>query len=196
MRLQATAATVALVVSGVARAMEPGSRPDSVVPVYVEYGNENPVVILRAEALAAKLFRPAGVEIHWSSGLQPYPKGPGVIMVSLGTATRSASQGALANARPYEGIHIEVAYDRVKAVSTSLQPTLLAHVLVHEITHILQGVSRHASTGIMKAYWDNADYGDMRWNTLPFTADDIELIHMGLEKRASRAAAAAPVASR
>jgi hypothetical protein len=187
---------VALVVSGAARAAEPGNRPEYVVPVYVENGNEIPVVISQAEILAARLFRTAGVEIHWTSGVHSRPKGPGVIIVSLGAASRSDPSGALAAARPYEGIHIEVFYDRVKAVPTSLQPTLLAHVLVHEITHVLQGVSCHAPTGIMKARWDDADFSAMLWKSLPFTSQGIELIHLGLEKRASRAAAAALVSPR
>src|SRR5260370_28543152 len=110
------------------------------------------------------------------------------MMVSCDAGNRSNSPEAVAAAWPYEGTHIEVAYDRVKAVPASQQAALLAHVLVHEITHILQGISRHAPTGIMKAHWEEADYRAMRRNPLPFTPDDIELIRMGLEKRANRQA--------
>lgn len=50
-------------------------------------------------------------------------------------------------------------YDRVLANSrpTGL-PFLLGHVLAHEIGHILQGVERHSSAGVMKEKWDYRDY--------------------------------------
>ena len=57
----------------------------------------------------------------------------------------------LAYALPFEGTHIVVFYDRVEeCVRADLFPTLLAYVLVHEITHILQEITRHSATGIMK----------------------------------------------
>jgi hypothetical protein len=31
---------------------------------------------------------------------------------------------------------------------------VLAHVLVHEITHILQGIDRHSESGVMKSPGD------------------------------------------
>ena len=34
---------------------------------------------------------------------------------------------------------------------------LLAHVLVHEITHVLEGVDRHTGQGVMKARWTEDD---------------------------------------
>ena len=57
---------------------------------------------------------------------------------------------------------------------------LLAHVLVHEITHILQGITRHSETGIMKAHWTPEDYEEMQLRPLSFTRKDIELIQIGL----------------
>jgi hypothetical protein len=196
MRFQAMATMMALVL-GAARAAEPGDGPESVVPVYVNQGHENPFILVQAEVLAGRMFAAAGVKVRWCNGLQSCLDKPGVIIVSLEGSTRSTfSPGGLASAQPYEGIHVEVAYDRLKAAPTSVQPTLLAHVLVHEITHILQGISRHSQTGVMKAQWNETDFGVMLKTPLPFTAEDIELIHMGLEKRGSRATAASRVASR
>jgi hypothetical protein len=60
-------------------------------------------------------------------------------------------------------------------------------VLTHEITHILQGVSRHSKSGVMKAHWDAVDYQDMTWRALAFAPEDIELIHLGLRRRDTRA---------
>jgi hypothetical protein len=62
---------------------------------------------------------------------------------------------------------------------------LLAHVLVHEITHILQGTEQHSGSGIMKAVWTHQDHLQMLTGALPFTPQDVEMIHRGLAARAS-----------
>jgi hypothetical protein len=90
----------------------------------------------------------------------------------------------MAFALPKERVHITVFWDRVQHaksfVSTSV---LLAHVLVHEITHILQGIGRHSDSGVMKARWTGEDYEAMVRKPLPFTSDDIELIRRGAAAR-------------
>ena len=48
--------------------------------------------------------------------------------------------GGLAFALPYEGVHIQIFYDRVRAAEPLLPQVALAHVLAHEITHVLQGI--------------------------------------------------------
>jgi hypothetical protein len=69
------------------------------------------------------------------------------------------------------------------------RPFVLGHVLVHEITHILQGFSTHSDRGMMKAEWDAKDFDLMGWTPLAFTEEDVRLIHLGLATRASRTAA-------
>jgi hypothetical protein len=59
---------------------------------------------------------------------------------------------------------------------------LLGHVLVHEITHVLQEVPRHSESGMMKARWEGADFARMRHQTLPFAEEDIRLIHAWSER--------------
>src|SRR6202022_2873401 len=96
---------------------------------------------------------------------------------------------ALAYALPYEGTHNVIFYDRVqRAVRAADVACLLAHVLVHEITHILQGIQRRSDQGVMKAAWDGSDYVAMTWKPLAFSSHDIELIHRGLAAGAARAA--------
>jgi hypothetical protein len=95
----------------------------------------------------------------------------------------------MAYALPYEGNHIVIFYDRLQRKVKGTQiSTLLAHVLAHEVTHILQGIHRHSERGLMKATWDGSDYQAMMWKPLPFTPQDIELIHRGLAVRSTRAA--------
>jgi hypothetical protein len=185
MRLQAIAAVV-LMTSGAIRAADPVNRPEFVVPVFVDQNHENPVVFVQAEILAGKMLASAGAQMDWCNGVRSCLDKPGVIVITLANPGQSKfSAGALASARPYEGVHIELLYDRVKAAPRQTQPTLLAHLLVHEISHILQGASRHSVTGVMKANWNYTDCAAMLRAPLPFTAEDILLIHLGLEKRVS-----------
>jgi hypothetical protein len=67
---------------------------------------------------------------------------------------------------------------------------LLAHVLVHEITHMVEGTNVHAETGIMKARWDRVDRLNMEAHPLAFTEEDVLLIHLGLARRVLRQTAA------
>jgi hypothetical protein len=138
----------------------------------------------RAQLLATRMFAHAGVVIDWRwSGFCPINAN---IKISFpGSTPRNRLPGALAYAWPFEGVHIEVYYDRVQ--KQSINPDrLLAHVLVHEITHILQRSDHHAHSGIMKARWTPEDFLTMRWNTLPFTPADLELIRDGFAVREAR----------
>jgi hypothetical protein len=112
-----------------------------------------------------------------------------LIHVSIATGAPGADE-SLAETYPFASEHdINVWYDRVHdsaGVSRELGPILLAHVLVHEITHVLQCVDRHSDTGVMKARWTTDDYYDMRWKPLEFTSEDIELIHLGMQALRSR----------
>jgi hypothetical protein len=66
----------------------------------------------------------------------------------------------------------------------------MAHVLVHEIVHLLERVDRHSGTGIMKARWTTADYQIMQREPLAFAQEDLEWIHRALDDiRAQRAPA-------
>ena len=93
----------------------------------------------------------------------------------------------MAYAQPYEGVHIVVLYYRIEANTDgpTQASTFLAHVMTHEITHLLQGFSRHSETGVMKAHWDASDFMQMAHRPLPFAPEDIDLIHRGLQLRAA-----------
>jgi hypothetical protein len=157
------------------------------VTVYVQDGATVPgQTLARAEGLAGKMFAKVGIRINWRVGR---PNGA-AITVGMSDVPSADHPGALAFARPFEGVHITVFYDRIhKEIAPDLAPALLAHVLVHEITHIIQGIDWHSETGVMKAHWTTADYIEMRARPLPFTDWDIELIQKGLASRSSRLSA-------
>ena len=143
-------------------------------------------VLQQAQVIANEMFAPAGVNIDWHRGglSRSHSQGGRLIVVDLATDTpKQLRPGALAFALPYEGTHITVFYDRVRqTVDSKMVPAVLAHVLVHEITHILEGCDWHTSAGIMKASWTRADYKEITRRPLPFTEEDLQLIRFGLAK--------------
>jgi hypothetical protein len=140
-----------------------------------------------AELIASRMFVSARVIVDWQ---HPFGSCEGVVLaivvdLAATTAKRSGPM-ALAQANMGEGGCIEVFAERIDSISSALHSLVLAHVLVHEITHIIQGVPRHSESGIMKARWGMDDYNEMRWRPLRFTPEDIELIRLGLVARAGR----------
>jgi hypothetical protein len=128
------------------------------------------------------MFVSIGVRIDWRE--RDYcPVGVGAIQVHLlhnAGGDRTSNRDALAFARPYEGT-IVVFLDRVQALNRNGVRSAMAHVLVHEITHVLEGIDRHSATGIMKAHWNDNDYFEMRRKPLTFAPEDVDLIYAGLK---------------
>jgi hypothetical protein len=183
--MKITAMTTALVM-GAALYAEPVEKS---VTVCMERGSGIGAG-LEARAIASKMFATIGVTVSWHTGLDHCP--PQALKVSLSQTTpKSERPGAYGYALPYEGTHIVVYYDRIsQEQSKTAVPNVVAHVLVHEITHILEGMVRHSDAGIMKAHWDDRDFTDMFWKPLKFAQVDIDLIYSGLEGRAARTTAA------
>lgn len=179
-----------LAMAALAMAIGAGAQADELA-VYVAGWSFVPLGVLgRAEVLANQMFAGANVSIDWRKG-EPFPvelqnQRP-IVVEMLPKTPDKRLPGALAFARPYEGVHVDVFYDRVEAVTEGgSTPIVLAHVLVHEIAHVLQGINRHSKTGVMKACWSRQDYEQMDRAPLPFTEEDLALIQLGLAKRAGR----------
>jgi hypothetical protein len=205
---------MAVLVGMSARAEQADQKVEQKVTVYLQ--NDAGVradVLSMAKTLAARIFASVGVRIDWRWGEQAESQLLQERAIAVRVTTNfelrhSRRQGytpekfnpnAGAFALPDEGIHIVVLYDRLawSEERTGFAPILLAHVLVHEITHMLQGICRHSMAGIMKANWTLDDYYDMRAKTLSFAPEDIELIHLGMNRRHSHAGkTAAPLAQR
>jgi hypothetical protein len=155
------------------------------VTICSEYAPD-PGTLNSAIGLVTKIYADIGVAALWHFGLRSCPTGG--ILIHLRDATPEGLRpGALAFTFPFEGTRVEVFYDRVlRTVGAKVTPYLLAYILVHETSHILQAVSRHADKGIMKAKWSSSDYLEMCSGGLHFTPEDVALIHAGLEWRARR----------
>jgi hypothetical protein len=110
--------------------------------------------------------RAIGVTIRWHDGLRNC-LGKGILMSLTRRTSTTSRPGALAYALPYESTHIEVFYDRISRYgSPTMVSIVVPHVVVHEITHILEGIVRHSGDGIMKANWGEQDFFYMRQNPL------------------------------
>jgi hypothetical protein len=148
----------------------------------------------RSQAIATQMFAGIGVGIEWRHA-DSCPAG--ALRISFSTSTPAKLMpGALAYALPYEGTHIVIFYDRVQAavVDPNGVTALMAHVLAHEVTHVLEGVSRHSAEGVLKAHWTTRDFSQMCWKPLRFADEDVELIHRGLERKAALRNARQPAA--
>ncbi|MGC2660148.1 MAG: hypothetical protein WA324_19490 [Bryobacteraceae bacterium] len=145
------------------------------------------LIAARAKVLASKMFGGIGLSIDWQQASRSCPAQ--AILVSISSSTPATLEpGAFAYASPYEGRHIKIFYDRIDNLfEGSMLEIVLAHVLVHEITHILEGVKRHSEQGIMKAKWDSRDYFQMQERPLGFASEDVQLIYLGLAARQKRA---------
>ena len=164
------------------------------VTVYTDWrDSSNDVTATLAKGMASQMFAEAGVRLTWRLGQPRADEVEQAIVIQITSKTPAALQpGALAYAEPFEGVHIRVFYDRIQAIGESrsrgfgesrFTQILLAHVLVHEITHILQGTARHSPQGIMKAHWTPGDLLEMARHPLPFDPSDVDLIHLGLANR-------------
>ncbi len=140
-----------------------------------------------AKRIASSMFAQAGVRIRWQSG-QPgsFQAQPPIVLSFTSNTPEKFPPDIFANALVFEGVHIRIFVDHVAERAhhaTPLTTYLLAHVMVHEITHMLERVDRHSREGIMKARWTEADIQGMVVKPLSFAAEDIRLIHLGLADR-------------
>jgi hypothetical protein len=144
--------------------------------------------LTRAETISSRMFAAAGVIPEWRSagsaachGFQPIR----IVVVDFATGMApNVHPGAMAYAFPYEAVHVIVLFDRIEQnIASATQVSgLLAHVMTHEITHILQGTARHSESGIMKAFWDVHEISRMTYHPLPFAREDIDLIQAGMRR--------------
>ncbi|HTD43653.1 MAG TPA: hypothetical protein VK687_05710 [Bryobacteraceae bacterium] len=187
MKITAKIAAMTLMAAMVGVAAEP-KQPQQKLTVYLrDNATVPPEVRAPALDLANKMFATIGIRLEWRGGEPPRTSATRSIGIELATNTPAdLLPGALGSAMPYEGVHIRVFYDRIRS-DAAPRSALLAHVLVHEIAHIVQGTDQHSNSGVMKAVWTHQDHVQMRTGALPFTPGDIELIRLGLAARASGA---------
>jgi hypothetical protein len=152
--------------------------------VRASFGDSGSVpIVMLAQGIASRMFATAGVQINWRTGLAKTSESEPILIDITSNTPKEFHQGALAYAQVFEGAHIRVFYDRVVNAYRPGAAMLLAHVLVHEITHILEGLDRHSEAGVLKAQWTADDLVQMVYSPLPFDPEDVLLTRKGLAIR-------------
>jgi hypothetical protein len=135
---------------------------------------------------ADSIFRTAGITVDWQ-GPKPPAAGVPPAWLRIELADRTADDflpGALAVSYPYAACQerVTVFLDRIRLLAPGIlrESALLAYVLVHEITHVIQGVDRHSAGGLMKAHWDGHDRTAIFARRLGFLDEDVLLLRTGL----------------
>jgi len=188
MKILAIIAISGFVESASARNVEVNTAPK--IPVCVEAGNTG-IALTVAKGLASRMFAAAGVTIKWRNWNGCPDSG---IRVSVSEATSESDHpDAYGYATPYDyrASRVVIFWDRIVRNSARRSVSeLAAHVLVHELTHILEGMHRHSDSGVMKAIFSTTDIAEMDFHPLPFTEEDLRLIRLGIERRQTRLAQA------
>ena len=162
------------------------ARPAAAADLTVCVTSHGTALTSGATSLAGSTFQKAGVAITWQC---PEPRTPGAartwLQVDLVDETPAERlPGSLAVSYPYARCSkgITVFYDRIRSLArgTNRESALLAYVLVHEITHVIQGVNRHSDTGVMKARWSEDDRAAIFERRLGFDDWDVHLMRQGL----------------
>ncbi|MGO9263240.1 MAG: hypothetical protein ACLQU1_44215 [Bryobacteraceae bacterium] len=161
-------------------ASDAAQAPKRVVRACMNPG-ANASMMYRGQGTATQILKQAGIRLDWRTDERACTEGNGIVVTVSRETPVNQHSGALAYAMPYERTHIVLLYDRVlNAAGPAVAPSLLGHVLAHEIVHMLQGVNVHSASGVMKAHWNSQDFADMQRGRLKLTIDDIDLIDHGL----------------
>jgi hypothetical protein len=147
-------------------------------------------VLPLAETKATRMFAEIGVRVQWlSQTARVIPvmavagcasKSPEAVIVEV-VETGGMGDSRLAFARPYarDGVRVTIFYKDVSNAGRHLpraEAAILAHVLVHEITHVVEGVARHSKTGVMRPYWTDRDFAEMMFKPIRFAELDVLLL--------------------
>jgi hypothetical protein len=185
-----------LVLAGVNGQASQDFRPADVT-IYVNGDDFPPIRIdFGARSTVTGMYARIGIRLAWRHDA---PRNSAVngspIPIQMRFASKSpenVSREALAFARPFaDGVNgITVIYGRIRTTTggSRQERDILAHVLAHEIAHVLIGTDGHAETGIMKAHWNETDYAAMKKKPLEFTPNDVDLIVKGLNAWRSQTA--------
>ena len=90
---------------------------------------------------------------------------PGMPPVILGVSQPLATRG----------LNVIIFNDRVKRIalqSNRPYPAVLAHVIAHEIGHVLLRTHSHAKSGLMSSQWNDQEYNRLANGVLLFSRDE------------------------
>jgi hypothetical protein len=150
-------------------------------------------MLLHAELRTPAMFREIDVEVHRAACVPanapdnaccaPFP-----VQLEKGRRGRAAWE-ALGHATPLPQSRnrINVFLDRLVTYrNENLETAILAHVLAHEITHVLERGHGQSANGTMNTHWDIADWQGTKSRSLALPTEDVDLIRRGIARRLLR----------
>lgn len=180
-----------LAIATAALAESPAKDAKAIIRVYLlrNVEDDRNLNVIWAQNIASQILAGAGVRIKWRLGTPRRSERESAIIIDLTSDNpKTLAPGALAYAQVFEGVHIKVFWDRVQNTvngGSRLRTFLLAHVMAHEIVHILEGINRHSEAGLMKASWTKREIEEMSVQPLSLAPEDVRLIRNGLLKQAT-----------
>jgi hypothetical protein len=162
-------------------------------------------VITSAQRIATDIFAAAGIQTSWEVCAAPqcqpiarpeYADRPAEVLVIINKdATPGSRPAALGTSLPSVGAgnRAGVFYSRIEAAARDTTLSLgasvaeiLAHVMTHEIGHLLLNWTTHAHEGLMRADWTAVEFHAMRSSKLFFSAAQAGMMRRAIVKRSRR----------
>ena len=158
------------------------------VTIYYDYDAHVPeTTVFRATRQASRIFARIGATVRFRNNRTNQKAGAGLeFEMYIGMeAPAGMNSASLALSHPFrQDGRIEVFYSRIQDYKPlECRDVVLAYILTHEITHVLEGMQHHAPTGVMKEKWDRADLKKIQTARLDFDPSDVDFIRAGIEKR-------------
>jgi hypothetical protein len=143
--------------------------------------------LVEAEDICKRIFREAGVGVEWVNVRHSGKSTPAGTQAPDTTLTlrivlrpltlTDTTFGVAFLAEDGSGRYADVFYGPVRKLSGAggvSQSTLLAHVMAHEIGHLLLGSNAHVHLGLMRAHWDSDDLRRAAMGGLLFTSEEAQ----------------------
>jgi hypothetical protein len=165
---------VMITVASVADAAEPGQLPAIQLQMNDE-ADVPPVTLEKAQDEMTRIFAAAGLEVAWVRTAPRFTVQ--IVSRALGYARVASPVMGVALRTPGSAtarIFLNPIQDFARTCRVDVS-TLLAHVIAHEIGHLLLRMP-HAATGLMKADWDPVLVREAAAGSLTFTDAQVQRI--------------------
>jgi hypothetical protein len=135
-------------------------------------------VLARATQGVTRIYALAGVTITWQASRSTRDAAVlkmSLVLVSDDVAERTGATSTVMGVAPASGGRVAyVFYDRIRSLARQRKLELsivLAHVISHEIGHLLLPSASHSTVGLMRANWTKADARNAERGSLLFTSE-------------------------
>lgn len=155
----------------------------------------SPSLIRRTETEAGRLFRDAGIDVHWINCSKPgepdnchrVPRSDEFVLhiVPDGKTSSDLIFGEAFLGEDGTGKYSDVFFDRIKNAAGGPDMSvsnLLGAVSAHELGHLLLGTRSHSLVGIMEPVWANESLRRIGMGTLQFTREQSQLMKARLDR--------------